>query len=288
MLPVLLASFALAGEVQIEGIPATFAVDTRIIEPTDAGVRSPPLSDGVHRLDARSSTGEVVAAIDLTIAADERVVVQYAGGAFTIIQREPLVVSTVEAGQPGSISLLGLDRGAFVVRLAGEVLPYSYPIRSFVALDVPAGEIGFVVSLEGEEILTGVAAVPPGQHASCTVLYNQEMFSSDCAAGGTALTAAEVDLVQPISEMKLISLIREIDAAGRATRQLEILSEAVLSAHFTCSQLSRLVEPILFGADRLEAVTLTLPVLLDPDNAGLLEPAFSFGTDRRQMRRLFE
>jgi hypothetical protein len=256
--------------------------------PSDAGVRSPPLSEGVHRLDARAGSGEIIAAIDIQVDASGRVVVRFADGALTVDRREPLVLQAPLDGVPGSVSLVGLDRGAFVVRLGGTALPYSYPIRSFVALDVPPGEVGFVVWLEGEEVLTGVAAVRSGQHVTCTVTYNDELFSSGCAPSGPVLTAEDVDLVQPISELKLLALIQQIDAAGRGTRQLQILSEVVGDAHLTCSQLSRLVEPILYGADRLEAVRIALPILLDPDNAHLLEPAFTFRGDIRRLHKLFE
>ena len=288
MLLSLLMSAALAGEVLIEGTPSIFAVNDQPITPSDAGVVSPPLPEGTHRLDARSQTGALIAAIDLAVPADVRMVVRFEDGAFTVLRQEPLVAPAAAVGSaPGSVAIVGLDRGAFIVRLSGDTLPYSYPIRSFVALDVPAGDAGFVVWLEGEEVLTGFAAVAAGQHTDCTVLYNDEIFSSDCVAGGRALTVDDVDLVQPISEMKLLSLIERIDAAGRGSRQLEILQEAVDEVHLTCSQLTRLIEPILFGADRLEAVRLALPVLLDPDNAHLLDAAFSFGADRRRLQKLF-
>ncbi|MFT5686683.1 MAG: hypothetical protein ACI8RZ_007639 [Myxococcota bacterium] len=288
MLTLLFASVAAAGEIQIEGSPAIFAVDDRIIGPTDTGLRSPPLSGGVHRLDARNSSGELIAAIDVDVDADARVVVGFAEGAFTLLHEEPLVLGAMADGTPGSVSLVGLDRGAFMVRLASEPLPYSYPIRSFVALDVPAGEVGFVVWMEGEEVLTGASAVASGQHTTCSVTYNDEMFSSKCSVSGPALTATDVDLVQPISEMKLVALIQQIDAAGRGARQLEILAEAATTVHLTCSQLTRLVQPILLSADRLEAVAVALPILLDPDHADLLQPAFTFRGDRRRLQKILE
>lgn len=288
MLTLLLSSVAVAGEIQVEGSPAIFAVDDRVIESTDAGLRSPPLSGGVHRLDARNSSGETIAAIDLEVGADSRVVVGFSDGAFSVLREEPLVLGGMTDGAPGSVSIVGLDRGAFIVRLAGEPLPYSYPIRSFVALDVPAGDAGFVVWLEGAEVLTGASSVSSGQHTTCTITYDEEIFSSDCGVSGPVLTADDVDLVQPISEMRLLALIDKLAAAGRGSRQLEIFTEAVAEIHVTASQLARLLQPFLLSADRLEAVTIAMPVLLDPNNAHLLEPAFTFGGDRRRLRKMFE
>ncbi|MDG1483037.1 MAG: DUF4476 domain-containing protein [Myxococcota bacterium] len=288
MLTLLLSPVALAGEIQIEGSPAVFAVDGRVMESTAAGLRSPPLSDGVHRLDARNRSGETIAAIDLQVGADARVVVGYFEGSFSVLREEPLVLGGMTDGAPGSVSVVGLDRGAFVVRLAGEPLPYSYPTRSFVALALSPGDAGFVVWLEGEEVLTGAASVSSGQHTTCTVTYDAEIFSADCGRSGPALTADDVDLLQPISEMKLLALIERLAAAGRGARQLEILTEAVVEAHITASQLARLLQTFLLSADRLEAVRVAMPVLLDPGNAHLLESAFTFGGDRRRLRKMFE
>ena len=288
MLPLFLAPVSFAGEIQVEGSPAIFAVDDRVIESTGVGLRSPPLSGGVHRLDARNSSGETIAAIDLEVGSDARVVVGFFEGEFSVLREEPLVLGGVTDGAPGSVSVVGLDRSAFIVRLAGEPLPYSYPIRSFVALAVPAGDAGFVVWLEGEEVLTGASSVSPGQHTTCTVTYDEEIFSSDCGVSGPALTADDVDLVQPISEMKLLSLIERLTAAGRGARQLGILTEAIVEAHVTASQLTRLLQPFLLSADRLEAVRIAIPVLLDPSNAHLLESAFTFSGDRRRLRKMFE
>ena len=67
MFAVLLASAAIAGEIQVEGGDAMFAVNGRLIEPAEAGLRTPPLAAGVHRLDARNRSGELISAIDLTV-----------------------------------------------------------------------------------------------------------------------------------------------------------------------------------------------------------------------------
>lgn len=201
MFAVLLASYALAGEMQIEGSPAVFSPRERVVEPSDAGLRSPPLAAGAHCLVARNGFGELLSAIVRTAGADARVVVGFSDG----------VIPTL-----GSI------------------------------------------------------------------------FASKCAASDPAVMASGVDLIQPLSEMKLLSFIAELRASGRASRQLEIPSAAVTASHITCSQLTRLIEPILFGTVRLEAVRTALPVVLDPDNSGLLAARFSFRGDQRQLRKIFE
>ena len=68
--------------------------------------------------------------------------------------------------------------------------------------------------------------------------------------------------------------------------RLDVLQAAAGSRWFTVAQVKGLVESFEFSRERLQAVRILEPRIVDPENTSQLHAAFASASDRAELRRL--
>jgi hypothetical protein len=92
--------------------------------------------------------------------------------------------------------------------------------------------------------------------------------------------------VQPITEALLRSLVTAVRNEPFADDQLNVLSDAATSQYFLVSQTQQLLSLFSFSKDRLKALRLVRPHLLDPENGFKLYESFEFAADKQELKRI--
>jgi hypothetical protein len=92
---------------------------------------------------------------------------------------------------------------------------------------------------------------------------------------------------QPLDDQAFGSLLKAVDEAPFSDDQLGLLKVAS-SGYFTCDQVGALIDQISFSADKVEAVQILRPHIVDPQNAHTLNEHLSFSDDRRKVMAMFQ
>lgn len=91
----------------------------------------------------------------------------------------------------------------------------------------------------------------------------------------------------PLDDQAFGALLKAVDDAPFSDDQLGILKTAS-SGYFTCAQVGQLIDQISFSADKVEAVQILRPHIIDPQNAYTLNEHLSFSDDRRKVMAMFQ
>ncbi len=91
---------------------------------------------------------------------------------------------------------------------------------------------------------------------------------------------------QPITEAMLRSLVAAIRNEPFADDQLTVLEEAVPSQYFLVSQAQQILRSFTFSSDRLKAMRLLRPRLLDLENGFKLYESFDHSSDKDELKRI--
>lgn len=212
-----------------------------------------------------------------------------------------------------SASFTGPDPVMFAITLDGRTVPFIASTGSFVAPDLAPGKHAFLMTMNGAEALRADFTTEAGVHSACTILVQPFGYDTSCAPGGPPVTAASLQSggtagaamnvniftggavaapsaaagPQPISESGLVALIAAVEDATFGSDQVSVLQTAAARNHFTCAQVVRLLEPLSHSSDKVEAVTALRGAIVDPQNAHVLEQAFTFSSDKEEVRALF-
>ena len=92
---------------------------------------------------------------------------------------------------------------------------------------------------------------------------------------------------QALDDQAFNTLLKAVDDAPFSDDQLGILKIAS-SGYFTCAQVGALIDQISFSADKVEAVQILRPHIIDPQNAHILNEHLSFSDDRRKVMAMFQ
>lgn len=92
--------------------------------------------------------------------------------------------------------------------------------------------------------------------------------------------------VRPIRDGELRALKSAIDNAGFSQDKLTVIEEAARSSYFLVGQAKEILGQLAFSADKLHALELLAPRLLDRKNTFQLYEAFSFSADKDQAREI--
>lgn len=208
-----------------------------------------------------------------------------------------------------SAAFAGVDPQLFTITLDGRDVPWMPHMGAFVAPSLRPGTVPFVLYLDGKRALSADFTTTPGRHSACVILVEPFDYKTSCADGGRALLKSDLrgghvggppaghpptppppvepPPPEPMSEGALVGLIAAVEGASFSDDQVSVLATAAAGNHFTCAQVVRLIEPISFGDSKVEAVSAMRPAILDPENAWQLEQAFSFSSDKEEVRALF-
>lgn len=92
--------------------------------------------------------------------------------------------------------------------------------------------------------------------------------------------------VQPITEAMLRSLVVAIRNEPFAEDQLDVLAQAAPTQYFLVNQVQQLLRVFTFSKDRLKAMRLLRPRLLDMENGFKLYESFEFSNDKEELKRI--
>ena len=81
---------------------------------------------------------------------------------------------------------------------------------------------------------------------------------------------------------RFAKLLQQVKAADFADEKALVLKTAAKRNHFDCSQLARVVAAMEFGDEKLSAVRIMAPRLVDPDNAHEVLAEFEFAAEKRK------
>jgi hypothetical protein len=93
-------------------------------------------------------------------------------------------------------------------------------------------------------------------------------------------------MVQPITEAMLRSLAEAVRGEPFADDQLAVLEEAASTQYFLVSQTQQMLRLFSFSKDRLKAMRLLRPRLLDMENSFKLYESFEFSSDKDELKRI--
>jgi Domain of unknown function (DUF4476) len=92
--------------------------------------------------------------------------------------------------------------------------------------------------------------------------------------------------VYPIAEDQLQNLIRAVSKEPFGDGKLRVLGLAAPSQYFMVPQVLRILQKFSFGEDKLNAVRVLWPRVLDRQNAYQLEQAFTYSSDKEKLRQI--
>ncbi|HYI01589.1 DUF4476 domain-containing protein [Hyalangium sp.] len=92
--------------------------------------------------------------------------------------------------------------------------------------------------------------------------------------------------VYPISEDQLQSLIRAVNKESFGDGKLRVLEAAASSQHFLVPQVTKILQRFSFGEDKLDAVRVLWPRVLDRENSFQLYQLFSFQNEKDQLKQI--
>ncbi|HEX5752764.1 MAG TPA: DUF4476 domain-containing protein [Archangium sp.] len=92
--------------------------------------------------------------------------------------------------------------------------------------------------------------------------------------------------VQPISESMLQSLLSAIRHEPFSDDQLNVLEQAASTQYFLVAQAQQLLRSFAFSNDRIKAMRLLRPRLLDLENGFKLYESFEHSSDKDELKRI--
>jgi hypothetical protein len=95
-----------------------------------------------------------------------------------------------------------------------------------------------------------------------------------------------VPAVQPITDAQLDQLMKAIGRESFGDAKLRVLSSAAPTQYYLVPQVLKVLQRFSFGADKLEAMRVLWPRVLDRENAYQLYGAFSFQGEKEQLRQI--
>jgi hypothetical protein len=94
--------------------------------------------------------------------------------------------------------------------------------------------------------------------------------------------------VQPISDAMLRSMVSAIQNEPFPADKMLVLEEATPTQYFLVSQVQQILPLFKFSQDRLKAMRLLRPRILDLDNGYRLYSSFEFSNDKEELKRILQ
>ncbi len=95
-----------------------------------------------------------------------------------------------------------------------------------------------------------------------------------------------VNIIEPMSAESFANFLLLLEDEAFADDKLLLLKQVIAKNYVTSHQLGKILDQFTFSDDKLEAVSIALPRLLDIENAFILRDKFSFGSDREKFMKL--
>lgn len=90
---------------------------------------------------------------------------------------------------------------------------------------------------------------------------------------------------EPIREEDLAEFLKVLEGSGLGDTKVDMIAEFAVSNWFTVDQVGYIVETLPFGDNKVDAILMLYPHLVDPENAYLLYEYVTFSDDRERLRQ---
>jgi hypothetical protein len=118
------------------------------------------------------------------------------------------------------------------------------------------------------------------------VLSLAVLMSSVASAQPARPAAPAKPQVSAIPEQQLQSLLAAIKKESFGDGKLRVLGSTAPNQYFQVPQVLRILQGFTFGVDKLDAVRMLWPRVLDRDNAAQLYKAFAFQREKDQLGQI--
>ena|GEM_PF-3750468 len=95
-------------------------------------------------------------------------------------------------------------------------------------------------------------------------------------------------LRKAIGKNAFASLLSTVEGESFASGKIQVLKSAAAHHHFRISQVSQLLNKFSFSGEKIKAVRILYPKVVDRKNAFKLYNAFTFETDKRKLRAILD
>lgn len=157
-------------------------------------------------------------------------------------------------------------------------------------LEAKPRELGTLRLIDDVTGATTVTAAVPGAEARVTVVTTTSTPNVVAPTVVAPTVVAPMVVAKPnaISATTFASLKQTIKAGSFADDQLSALRSAAAHNWFTIAQVGEVVDLFTFGDDKIKAVRVLKPRVIDPENAFMLQNHFTFGDDKRKVMKIFK
>lgn len=290
----LFVSLSFAAEILVTAdAPITLEVDGRSFapKPGERSVTATGLAGGKHRVSFGVIGGGMqVATFDVDVAAGDQVRLELRKTGLVEVGRGPLPTAA-PAALPGGLQITGVDGSNAAAWIDGQ--PLAWNGSSLVADRVAAGTHDVRLVRGTSTLFSGSMRVFSELYRSCTV--EGSALSCVHSEGLLAATAPAPVVVAPppaptkasMSASEFASVSGAVKAESFSSGKLSTLKSALATRWVSVAQLCELVDQFSSGGDRVEAVRIAAPRVVDPENAYLLDGKMTFSTDKEAVRAIF-
>ncbi|MES2642989.1 MAG: DUF4476 domain-containing protein [Myxococcota bacterium] len=308
MFPLLLATFANAAEIQvISNDPVTVEVDGRVVanRPGERGATALNLAGGNHRVQIFDAQDRLVTASTVLVTVDEQVRLELRRGQLAELGRGPLAGSSAPAvcppaapaPEPGSFQLTGVYADDMAVWVDGK--PVRYASGSFVATGLAAGEHDVRVARGNGTLYSGPMRVYPGLVRRCV----PESRALDCVFVETVVSLPPpappppaVVVVRPpepvrpsvMNDRDFTGFVAAVKGEAFSSDQLGVIQGVARTNSFTIAQVGVVIDQLPHASDKVAAIKVMAPKVVDRENAWKLNEHLTFSSDKDTVRKLFE
>lgn len=237
---------------------------------------STDLAAGRHVLETRNALGKTTAYKELDLAVDDRVRFEYR-------KRELWHVNTSKMAMPTANTTVVRTTTTTTAQGGGGYDVIMQEGGETVHMGVSAGPMGGrVVVSDGQNTVA--------MDAGITVTETTTRTTTTTTTTGDAFGTAVVPSAAPASEMdpgSFNALRQQMDDAAFSDDKLSLLTTAVTHNLLSCNQLVQLLDTLPMSSDKVKAVGIAQPSVIDPQNAHLLNGAFSFSSDAQKAQAFF-
>lgn len=120
----------------------------------------------------------------------------------------------------------------------------------------------------------------PGRQSICACVMD--------APPGPGPGPGPMDGPRPMFDRRFEGLLGAINAESFSQGKIRVIEDAAREHYFVIAQLRRVIESLTFSPDKIRAVEIMAPRVLDRQNAYTLYSVFSFESEKQQARAIFD
>ncbi|MEZ4321269.1 MAG: DUF4476 domain-containing protein [Myxococcota bacterium] len=250
--------------VLVDGVPQALPEGSNLITVGD-------LPAGKHVVETRTLMGKTSAYKEISLAADDQIRFEYR-------QKELWHIGTYKlAGAPPPVQ--------------SETVQQTTVVQTGIPLGVGVTVTDGTDTVSvGSGLYGGSVVVSDGRETvrmSAGVQVTETTTTTTTVVHGAPPPPPPQPAVLPMSGRSFDALVGQMDNASFGDDKLEILRTAAANNAFTCAQLARILDVFSHGSEKLEAVAIVQPSIVDPENAFVINDRFSFSSDAQKAQAYF-